>query len=307
VRFVRLAALTLLLAALVALSGCGSGGESTSVTGDPIGFEQLAAAGQDSADAESGRFAFSFETTLPGATKPFAFSGEGAFDAASERSSLSLDLASFAEFLAGFLNAFGAPTAADAPDFGDPSLWQIDAVLDGTVVYMRFGAVSEQLPAGKSWVRSDSKEAGKGKAFDFDQIEQFTNNDPRKLVEILRAASGDIETAGTEELRGVTTTHYRATVDLAEYKKLVPRAEREELQSLLDKTVEESTVEDLPVDVWLDERGLVRKVSMSVTAEQAGATEAVTGTIAFELWDYGEDLEIDLPPADEVIDASAIG
>jgi hypothetical protein len=305
VRFVRLAALTLLLAALVALSGCGSGGEGTSVTGDEIGFEQLAAAGKDSADAESGRFAFSFETTLPGADKPFAFSGEGAFDTASERSSVSLDLASFAEFLAGFLTAFGAPKSPDVPDFGDPRLWQIDAVLDGTVVYLRFPAVSEELPEGKSWVRSDANEAGHGKAFDFGQIEQFTNNDPRKLVEILRAASGDIETVGTEELRGVTTTHYRATVDLAEYKKLVPRAEREELQSLLDKTVEESTVEDLPVDVWLDERGLVRKVTMSVTAEQAGATEPVTGAIAFELWDYGEPVEIELPPQDEVVDASA--
>ena len=179
-------------------------------------------------------------------------------------------------------------------------------MLDGTVVYMRFPAVSKQLPEGKSWVRSDAKDAAKDKAFDFDQIEQFTNNDPRKLVEILRAASGDVETVGTEELRGVTTTHYRATVDLAEYEKLVPRAEREELESLLDKAVDESTVEDLPVDVWLDESGLVRKVTMSVTAEQEGTTEPVTGAIAFELWDYGEDVEIELPPEDEVVDASAI-
>ncbi len=276
------------------------------MTGDPIGFEQLAAAGKDSADAKSGRFAFSFETTLPGSAKPFAFSGEGAFDAASKRSSLSLDLSSFAELLAGFFGAFGAPRSADTPDFSDPSLWQIDAVLDGTVVYMRFGAVSEQLPEGKSWVRSDAKEAAKGNAFDFDQIEQFTNNDPRKLVEILRAASGDIETVGTEELRGVTTTHYRATVDLAEYKQLVPRAEREELQSILDQAVEESTVEDLPVDVWLDEQGLVRKVTMSVTAAQAGSMEPVTGAITFELYDYGEDVEIELPSDDDVVDASAI-
>jgi hypothetical protein len=28
--------------------------------------------------------------------------------------------------------------------------------------------------------------------------------------------------------------------------------------------------------------------------------------MTFELWDYGEDVEIELPPADEVVDAAAL-
>jgi len=51
--------------------------------------------------------------------------------------------------------------------------------------------------------------------------------------------------------------------------------------------------------------GLVRKLSMEVsTTEQA--SQAGVATISFELWDYGEAVAIDLPPASHVADASAL-
>jgi hypothetical protein len=66
------------LCSVAVLAGCGGGASVTG--GEPISFEQLSQAARTSADASSGRFSFSLEMGLPGADKPFAFAGEGAFD-----------------------------------------------------------------------------------------------------------------------------------------------------------------------------------------------------------------------------------
>jgi hypothetical protein len=299
-RMMRLLHAAVVLCVVAALAGCGGGATATS--GDALTFEQLSQAAKASADATSGRFEFSFELDVPDTEKPFAFSGTGAFDATSNRAAISLDFSSFAELLGGLLGGFGAPQEAKVPDFGDPSLWQIEAVQDGELVYMRFPAVSSELPAGKSWVRMNADEAGGAQGFNFSQLQDATSNDPREMLEFLRAATGGIETVGREELRGVGTTHYRATVDMEEYEKLVPADKRSMAEDLLEQTA----LGEIPVDVWLDDHGLVRQVEMSFAATQPGANGTAEGSMRFELYDYGKVIDVDLPPADEVVDAAAV-
>ena len=60
------------------------------------------------------------------------------------------------------------------------------------------------------------------------------------------------------------------------------------------------------MDVWVDELGLVRKLTVAFSATQPGTTEQATASMSFELYDYGKDVEIALPPAAEVVDASAL-
>gem|GEM_PF-5895046 len=155
----------------------------------------------------------------------------------------------------------------DLPDFDDPRGWQIDAVQAGTVSYVRFPAVADRLPAGKSWIRTDGKANVQG--FDLDQ---FATSDPRTLLDLLKAASAEIETLGTEELHGVETTHYRATIDPREYAKAGPTETREELFSLVEQMGVQSGLATVPVDVWLDSEGLVRKLSLEISASAAMAT-----------------------------------
>ena len=59
-------------------------------------------------------------------------------------------------------------------------------------------------------------------------------------------------------------------------------------------------------ELWLDSNGLVRKLSLEISATGPGSSESGDASIAFELWDYGEDVEIALPPASQVVDASYI-
>lgn len=298
-RLRMLLALTALVASVAVLGGCGGAGSTL----ESLTIDELTTAAATSAEASSGRFELSMEMTYPGLSTPFAFTGEGAFDTEAKTSSFSFDLSSLAGLFGGLLGGLGG---ADAPDFDDPADWRIDGVQDGSVVYMRFPAIGSELPAGKTWVRIDSKAAAKAADFDFSGLEQFTGDDPRTLLDFLKAVSGEVETVGSEELRGVATTHYRATIDLRDYDQLVPPAERKELSDMLGDLVEQAGVSEMPFDVWLDDSGYIRKVAVTFSASPPGQTGVLEASMAFELFDYGADVDIDTPPADQVVDASAL-
>jgi len=242
--------------------------------------------------------------SFPGADEPFSLSGEGAFDTTNERSSFAVDLSSLAKLLGGFAAGFGAAGAKDLPDFDDPAGWKIEVVQDGKVGYVRFPAISKSLPSGKTWIRADGRNL-KVDGFDVGGLQQSASPDPRQLLEILKAAGGTVETLGTETLRGTDTTHYRATLDPAQIAKLGV-GQNPDLAPLTEGLSGASGLADVPVDVWLDDRGLVRKLSLSLSGLQSGTSQQGHASVGFELWDYGEDVSIDVPPASEVVDASAL-
>lgn len=307
----RLAAAVVLSVCAVLAAGCG-GGSATGVAGQAISLDELSRSATTSADAASGRFAFDVRMEASGGAQgslalaggPFSFSGEGAFDRAAGRASVSVDMSAFAKLLAGFFSAFGSKNAKDAPDFGDPSGWKIDLVQDGKVGYIRFPALAKQLPAGKTWIRSEGGNV-RLDGLQMSQLEGFAGTDPRSALDILRAAAGRVEAVGTEELHGTQTTHYRATIDPSAYEKLAP-AQSSAAEPFPKQLVTQAAAGPIPVDVWLDGDGLVRKLSLSVTAEQAGTSQRGSASLSFEIWDYGKDVAIALPPADEVVDASAL-
>ena len=305
-RTARLVIAPLLVALAMALaSGCGGSGGSgggAAVSGEPISLQELAQSASSSAGATSGRFVFDMTMSFPGADEPFAFSGEGAFDTASKRASFSVDMSSFASLLGGLFAGMG--NQSSGIDFTDPSGWKIDAVQDGAVSYVHFPALQSQLPAGKSWIRADGS-PGASQGLDFSEFEQLTKNDPREMLELLQGASGEIETMGAEELRGVATTHYRATIDPLEMAGAAATG-NQELGSLAQQLTAQSGIGAVPVDIWLDADGLVRKLTLAFSATQPGTSDASEVAVTFELYDYGEQVTIDLPPASEVVDASAV-
>jgi ABC-type amino acid transport substrate-binding protein len=298
-----------MLAAALALVAAGCGGATgTTTNGDPISFEQLSQAATSSAGAASARFEFGMTMNVPGGDEAFSFAGKGAFDGTSDRASLTLDMSSFAALLRGFSEGLGGTSGSgsDLPDFDNPDLWTIDVVQDGLVMYMRFPALAEALPDGASWVRVDVGKAAAAQGLDLAGLQQFTSTDPRKLLEYLQGVSGDVAVTGTETVRGVETTRYRGTIDIHRYLNLVPEEKREEVESLLGEIVEQSGIGQMPFDVWIDGDGLVRKLEVTFSATEPGASSATDVSLTFELYEYGEDLEIELPPADEVVDESAL-
>ena len=300
----RLSGAALLAVCSLAATGCGGASSASEVSGEPISYEELAQSASTSAASTSGRFSFDMSASLGGADD-FSLSGEGAFDASSGRSSFALDMSSLAKLLGGLVAGLGGTTPGGLPDFDDPKGWKIEVVQDGKVGYVRLPAIAGRLPDGKTWVKGPAGEIKVG-GFDFQQLESFTRSDPRDVLEALRGVGGEIETVGTEELRGVETTHYRALVDPAQLANAKDLEGRSASQSLVDRLTTQPGLVDVPLDVWIDANGLVRKLTIAFSAEVPTTAESGDATMSFELWDYGEPVEIAVPPASEVANASAL-
>jgi hypothetical protein len=295
-RLRRLLALLALVGAVAVLGGCGGAGAL-----EPLTLDELTQATSASAEAPSGRFDLSLEMTYPELATPIRFTGQGAYDTAAERAAFTFDLSAIMKLFGGLVGGQGI-----GADLG-PDAWRVEAIQDGTVVYMRFPAIADRLPKGKTWVRVDAEETARSGGIELSGLEQFTAEDPRALLDFLKGASGEIEAVGSEELRGVTTTHYRAMIDLRNYEQLVPPGQRKEMRDMLGDLVQQAGLTEMPFDVWLDDDGYVRKMETSFSASPEGVTGPVEASLVFELYDYGADVGIAPPPAADVAAVSAFG
>ena len=158
------------------------------------------------------------------------------------------------------------------PSLGDAS---IEArVVDGRV-YLRLPGFAAQFLGGATWAEVPLGAMGS------------TTTDPTGFLDALRGVT-EVDRVGTDTIRGVEATHYRGTISLAEALRRAPEARREGLRRAIG---DDAT---LPVDVWVD--GQDRPVRF-VANFAAGGAEA---SVRLDLFDYGADITVVAPPADEV-------
>ena len=133
--------------------------------------------------------------------------------------------------------------------------------------------------AGKKWVAMGDDDA----TFDLGQ------NDPSTMLEYLRAVS-DVEEKGTATVRGVPTTHYEARIQLDKVAdKVSPGAAR-----ALKQAAARLGTDVLPIEAWVSDDGLVRKLSMNWHPQRGSFVLNV------ELFGFG-DVDIAVPKASETV------
>jgi hypothetical protein len=116
------------------------------------------------------------------------------------------------------------------------------------------------------------------------------SHDPSDVFSIVLRASDKITNLGPEEVHGDEATHYRASLDLDKLAESVPAAQRDEFLEGMKRDAM------LPVDVWVDEESRLRRVSIREQLEQEAAI-----VITFDLFDFGVDVDVEPPPADQLI------
>ena len=72
-------------------------------------------------------------------------------------------------------------------------------------------------------------------------------------------------------MNGIPTTHYHADVNLNRVPDAMPDATRKAAQQAIAALKSSTHLTDLPVDVWVDGRHLVRQMRMSFTASTRAA------------------------------------
>lgn len=167
----------------------------------------------------------------------------------------------------------------------------MEFIQSGLVTYMRGAMFSEVPGVGDEWLKMDMGEITKNQGVDISQLAQ-SNNNPSDQLDMLRNA-GDATEVGTDTIRGVETTHYRATIDLEKaYRDKGAVIDEEQFQKLFEQF---DTV-DIPLDVWVDADGRVRKQEMTMT---------IAGNdmhMVIEYYDFGVKVDVAVPDDSETID-----
>lgn len=290
IRSTRFGLLAVTALAALALAACGGGGNDSSgggeattsaATAETSTDSVLAAAATNAAGAGSSRLNFTATTEIAGQEAPIVFTGEGEFDYEAQKGRFTYDLSEL--------------FAAAGQDFGSEPA---EIIIDGTVFYMKFPALTSLLPGAKEWIKFDLETLGQQQGVDLSQLQQLNQGDPTAILEYLRA-TGEVEEVGTEEVDGVETTHYRAIVDIDKAVAQAPAESKDQVQAQIDQ-LKAAGLTELPIDVWIDGDGLPRKLEYDITVDAEG--QEVHTVLAMTFTDYGVDVEVTPPPADQVSD-----
>jgi hypothetical protein len=184
----------------------------------------------------------------------------------------------------------------------------IQAVLIGTVMYENVPQLSA-VTGAKPWLKLDFNTIGQAVGIGgLGNLVQSQSSDPSAGLAFLRGASGAITTVGHEKVRGVDTTHYRMTVELAKAAEQSPVAQQATIRQVIDKL----GIASIPVDAWIDGSGRVRRLHQLI--DYSGAklpnipANALPRTVdvTVEYYDFGSPVSVAPPPADQVTDLSEI-
>ncbi|MER7481850.1 hypothetical protein ABTX60_30180 [Streptomyces sp. NPDC126510] len=150
-----------------------------------------------------------------------------------------------------------------------------------------------QAPGGKPWIKIDlGKVAAQQGAGD------GSMSDPARSAAYAKAITDkDVTEKGKVTVNGVQTTRYRVSVDVAD----LPNGD----------TLRKQVGPTLPMDVWLDDEGRMRRQQIDMTvktpeAKQSSGSSSAPGKVTvrtvMDFTDFGTEVEADEPPAGQVTD-----
>jgi hypothetical protein len=225
-------------------------------------------------------------TTFKLGSRDLTFTGDGAFASPARRGRLSLDMSA--------LNQVVGPQ-------GSPyNLGYALFILDGSAIYMRIPILRQLNPNLRPWVKLDLGQAGRTQQLDFESFLQFSQGgDPTQALQYLRAA-GKVEKVGGDKVRGVPTTHYKATVDLRKVADKASADRRAELRKNINRLIALTGSSTIPIDVWIDKQGYVRKEMYTEKMQLQGRKTAVDASL--EMFDFGAPVVAPVPSATDVTD-----
>ncbi len=213
-------------------------------------------------------------------------------------------------------------TATGVTDFADktsrftmnlPRMGDFEVRQVGGKVYEKFPkSLRARMPGKKPWVVIDLDKMYRQQY----GISSFSGmqgaaSDPTGQLQYLRGASDSVKKVGEEKVRGVPAIHYKATLDL---KKSI-KEQGGNLKQAYKKLESQIGTSKLPVDVWLDGKGRIRRYEMEMPLPNMGGTTSpqsgsVGGrgsiSIVEEVYDFGTPVNVSPPPASQTVDMSKL-
>ena len=231
----------------------------------------------------------SIEETLSGVAAPISVTGVGVVDERGHTSSMSMTM-----------NLGDEPQLVQR--LGGTTL-RLEMITDRSAVYMKLPpAVLASLPlAGREWIKVDlSKLSGVPGLSSLGT--DPTASDPSRILDALSSASGPIVNLGPERVGRVRTTHYRGTLNLTDVVRQTLGGAAQKALASLQQTLPPASI---PVNVWVDAHGLVRRVQMTLDLNlPTGQSLHESATV--ELTHYGPQPPPAIPSSAAVVDLNGL-
>lgn len=313
-------------ALMAALAGCGGGEDNDSDNDDGAGNTETQGGGAPRTfdvqavralpDQVADAATFSFEMTVvyvlgtDDGDVELTYRGSLDFDA--HQAAIDADITDYAAQVLYPMSQIGAENEHAE---GAPDEVIVPIVADGGVAYVELGVLDDiaggsQRPSMPRWARYEPAELGDdGSSF----AGLVSMADPEIILALLEAAAGEVETVGEEEVRDEPATHLRATIDLAAAREQAPERQWSMIDDIAGQG--DARIDEVPVDVWVDEDGLLRRLTVEIDRDitmgtgPPGTPSDAAGSIrslSYEAFDYGEPVEVEIPDGDDVLDASEL-
>ena len=158
----------------------------------------------------------------------------------------------------------------------------MEMILLDKAMYMK----SPSFGTGDKWLKIDLSDPNSL----FGMIGKAT--DPEVMFKAMESPK-KLELVGSEDVDGVETNHYRITMDPTQYLKAMefPAA----MADMLPK--------ELVTEMWVDGDNLPRRFAQTIEVPAMGGGGATSSTTEGTYSDYGTDVEIEAPPADQVTES----
>ena len=265
-------------ALVLSTSGCGTSGV--------LALDPVARAAQATSHVGGAHIALIARVDAAGLAAPFTMSGTGFFNYRSREGMLSLQMS-------------GLPASAATALPAGPL--EMEELFKSSAIYVGSPLFAGKLPGGARWMKLDLGRFGQALGFNLEQLAGGQSN-PAQFLEYLKASGGTVAIVGHEHVRGVATTRYRGEINLQKAADVVPSSNRDQLRKALSKLAEQTGVSSLPVEVWVDAQGLVRRMSLALSLPAGG--ESVQLHMRIDLFGFGATPTIKPPQQSEVFDAT---
>jgi hypothetical protein len=175
----------------------------------------------------------------------------------------------------------------------------VHSIADEQDVYYRAPTLNPALPPGKKWMQIEL-------LLGHLTVTGFSaNGGAGSTIDALKAVGGNPEQLGRETVRGHSTTRYRDTIEFSREAQVVREGGAEALARQLERLAEKVPGE-IPIEAWIDDRGLARKIRIVEPLPEAAGGRVLTMDMTIELFDFGVEPKIDLPAPDTVLDYTPV-
>lgn len=180
-----------------------------------------------------------------------------------------------------------ATEGVDLSAFGDFS--EMRFIFDGDTAYMQSPLVA-LMGVQTDWAQLPSDDAITGAG-----ITGVDNTTPANALAPFLDAGGQVTLVGTETIRGASTTHYKILFDVEDLEMVAGDVSAQDLR--------DSGIEQMPVEVWVSDDNLIYRYVISYE----GVADVPVLAMQYDMFDYGENIVIDLPDEDNVTPMDSFG